>query len=814
MGFVRSQCQEMFRKKELALPGAMFCLGVFSVMAQVVFVRELFVVFLGNELSIGAALACWFIGIGAGAIASELVARSRRVRSSVRCLLCAVLVFLAVLLPVQVYAIRVARLILSVPVGEYAPLASLAGFALLAFLPTSLGVGLFFPFACEAGTTGHGSVDGEDGEDQMRSGIRSVSVLYVAEALGSMAGGVVLAFVLLPLVSPYVTILFAIGVAMLGGALVAPWRVPRGICAVFAFFAIITAVIQPDWFKDAEKWTVRQRWESFGIVSDSEGGESGRSTLVSSKNSVYQNLTVTKAEGQFVLYANGQVLFAFPNEYEYEHEAYFIFSQKPSAKRVLLLGGNPVGLVPELLELGVEELTHVELDPVVTEIIEEMTPNEYRRIADDSRVKMVSEDVGYFVKRCDRRFDLVILNAPDPATLAANRFYTPGFYRDVRALLTDGGVFYTAIDSAVRLRSAVVERNASVYRSIKTVFDNVLVTAGDENRFIASAEGSSICLDRRTLFSRAENFSSKADHFMPEFFLASEIINPEKVDYVAQRFNESNVPANTHLNPVTYFFSLLLWSRYSDSGLEESLAALRSVDSRDIVWPVMGGGIVCIAVGLYFRNKRANEGQRCGNLWARCMTVILVATTGFAGIALEIIMLFVFQTLYGYVYTRIGLVAAMFMLGLVAGGLFGRRVVMKADGRCVFVCLCLCEALLLIESAAVPVLVQVATRVEAATALYMVEAGVYMAVVVAGALVGFEFPAANAFFLASGGRVRTSAAITDAFDHIGSAVGCIAVGVVLLPVLGIGSSCMALAALKGAGLMLVISAGFARQRRF
>ncbi len=798
----------MFRLKELSFPGAMFCLGFFAVMAQVVFVRELFVVFLGNELSIGAALACWFTGIGAGAVSSELAARFRPVRSSAKRLLCALLVLMAFLLPAQVYGIRIARLILSVPVGEYAPLATLAGFALLIFLPTSLGVGLFFPFACEAGMPGRRASDRDGGDKERRSGIRSVSVLYVAEALGSMTGGVIMTFVLLPLVSPYVTIVFAMGVGMLGAAFVAPRRIPRGICALAALFALVLVAVQPGWLAKAGQWTVRQRWESFGIVNGGEDGREGRPKLVSSKNSVYQNLTMTKAYGQFVLYANGQILFAFPDEYEYEHEACFILSQRPSAKRVLLLGGNPVGLAPELLELGIEELTHVRLDPAVTEIIKEMIPDEYRRLSDDRRVRMVAEDVGHFVKRCDRRFDLVILKAPDPVTLAANRFYTPGFYSDIRAILAEGGVFYTSVDSAVRLKSAVVERNASVYKSIKAVFDNVLVTAGEENRFIASAEAGGISLDRETLYNRAEGFSAQADYFMPEFFYASETINPEKVDYVVQRFNESDVPANTHLNPVTYFYGLLLWSRYSESGLEDALKALRSLDPGRIVGLITATGILCIAIGIYFRRDRLGY----GSLWARCMTVLLVATTGFAGISLEIIMLFVFQTLYGYVYTRIGLVAAMFMLGLVAGGLFGRKVATRSGGRRVFVCLCVCEVLIFVQALALPALVKIAAAVETASALYAVEAGVYMAVVFAGAAAGFEFPAANAFFLASGGRVRTSAAITDAFDHLGSAAGCIAVGVVLLPALGIGASCIALAALKGAGLMFVVSAGIARLR--
>ncbi len=807
-----SQHLEMFRLKAFSFPGAMFCLGFFAVMAQVVFIRELFVVFLGNELSIGAALACWFTGIGAGAVSSELGARFRPVRSSAKRLLCALLVVMAVLLPVQVYGIRIARLILSVPVGEYAPLGKLIGFAFLIFLPTSLGVGLIFPFACEAGAPSRRTSNRDSGDKERRSGMRSVSVLYVAEAFGSMTGGVILTFILLPLVSPYVTILFAMGVGMLGAAFVAPRRIHGGICALAALFALVLAAVQPGWLAKAGQWTVSQRWESFGIVSGGEDDRQGRPKLVSSKNSVYQNLTMTKAYGQFVLYANGQILFVFPDEYEYEHEACFILSQRPSAKRVLMLGGNPVGLVPELLELGIEDITCVRLDPAVTEIIEEVIPGKYGRIACDSRVSMISGDASLFVKRYDRRFDMVILEAPDPGTLAANRFYTPAFYRDIQALLADGGIFYTAVDSAVRLRSAIVERNASVYKSLKEVFENVLVTAGDENRFIAGAENSSISLDRQTLFNRAQQFSSMADYFKPEFFLVSEIINPEKVDYVIERFKESDIRANTHLNPVTYFFSLLLWSRYSNSGLEEPLTAMRSLDFRSIVQPLIAGGILCIAVGLLFRKRGNKGGQRGGDLWSRCMTVLLVGTTGFAGIAMEIILLFVFQTLYGYVYTRIGLVAAMFMLGLVVGGMSGRRIATRTGRKGVFVALCLCEALFLVGSAAVPGLVRIATAIDTVEILYVVEVAVYMAVALIGALVGFEFPSANAFFLSSGGRIRTSAAITDAFDHIGSAVGCIAVGVILLPVLGIGASCMVLAALKAAGLMFVVSAGIAGKR--
>ena len=52
---------------------AMFCLGAFAAIAQVLFVRETLVVFFGNELSIGVMFASWLLGISLGAFAARFL---------------------------------------------------------------------------------------------------------------------------------------------------------------------------------------------------------------------------------------------------------------------------------------------------------------------------------------------------------------------------------------------------------------------------------------------------------------------------------------------------------------------------------------------------------------------------------------------------------------------------------------------------------------------------------------------------------------------------------------------------------------------
>jgi spermidine synthase len=782
---------------------AMFCLGVFSVFAQVMFMRELFVVFFGNELSIGGALACWFVGIGLGALASDLLSRFGIVRRSIRWVLFGVLVALAAALPFQVYYIRIARTFFSVSAGEYAPLLSLLLFTLSVFLPTSFGIGLFFPFACEAGSGGDGADGRRDGQGYFGDSIGSISGLYVIEAAGSMSGGVLLSYVLLPLASPYMSILLACSAAFAGASVVAPKRSVRRAVALGAVITTVIAIAQPSWLRAAEEWTVSNRWKSWGVTGT-------RAHLAANVNSVYQNLAVIESEGQFTLYANGQALFAFPSEYESEHQACFIMAQAPRARQVLVLGGNPVGIVREFLDLGVTEVVYVSLDPDIGNLVSKVTPEAYAEVTDRPGLTVVSEDPAHFVKRCTRKFDFIVLDAPEPATLAANRFYTRSFYRNAEKLLRPGGFFYTSVGSAVRLRSAVVHRNASIYKALKSCFDKVLVTAGDRNGFFAAGEESGLTFDRQVLYERSKQFRGKTSHFLPEFFLASEKIRRAKVEEVTEKFEDSGVPVNTVLNPVTYFFSLLLWSRYSGSGMERFLSVAGGLEVVGTASYVVAAGVLCVLAGLMMRTVSKSSGVAAGNLFARGMTAFLIATSGFVAIAMEILLLFVFQSLYGYVYTRIGLVTAVFMLGLVAGGWCGRKI---CAGRCrqpVPVFLCLIELMLAAVAAAVPVLVMRAARIESPGALHLLEGCVYAAVAAVGTGVGMEFPLANSFLLSAGGRVRSSAAITDASDHIGAALGSVAVGVLLLPVLGIGSVCVLLATLKASGLLLVVSAWFSR----
>lgn len=782
------------------LSAAMACAGVFGTLAQVLFTREMLVAFYGNELTLGTLFAAWFVGIGLGALAARWI--GGRLSGRAEWVLAIVLAAAGLLLPFQVHLARVIREILGVPMGEYASFGRILAGSFGVFFPSSFAIGFLFPVACDM-LARRAAKPGEADASAPAGAAGAVSRIYTYESLGSMAGGAALTFVLLPWLSPFRIVFLATAFAMAGAALVTAPRRARAVLAGLAVALAASAVLFPFWIRPIERRAVEARWRAFGVIGQGDTAEGAvKVRLLRSENSVYQNLAVTESEGQFTLYGNGQVLFVFPDPIGYEHSVHFVMAQNPKARRILLIGGNPVGDLAEILKYSsVEKVVYVELDPAVGRIVAAAAPAAYEAVMKDPRLSAVTEDGPRYVRRCRERFDVVVVHAPEPSTAGANRFYTAEFFRDVRGILAEKGFLYTAVSSSERLQSEAADLGASVYQTLKSVFPSVLVTAEAQNRFLAGSPEARLTFDRLLLASRSESAGVRTQYFRPEYFLGADEITPEKTQLVEERFESAKVPLNTTLRPVTYFYNLMLWNRFSESGAEGVLGRVKGLDYRQIVTGLVLAGLGCCLVGIVLRTVRTVRGTAGGGGWSRCMVGLLMASTGFCGMALEILLLLVFQGLYGYVYSRIGLIVALFMAGLVLGAPCGKWL---AGGRG-WVCrlsLVGLQGVLAGLALCVPRVAAWASQSDAASAEWLIA----LLVAAVGGVVGAEFPLANRLYGEAGGGVGVSAAITDATDHAGAAAGALVIGVLLVPLVGIGASCKVLAAMACAGLLCLVSA--------
>ena len=155
--------------------------------------------------------------------------------------------------------------------------------------------------------------------------------------------------------------------------------------------------------------------------------------IVHAENSAYQRIVVTTTHDEFQLFLNGALQFSSGDEYRY-HESLvhpaMVSVEEP--RRVLVLGGGDGLAVREILKHpAVERVTLVDIDPAMTRLGRTFQPlvELNRHSLSDPRVQVLNEDAMRFLGEDRHRYDVAIVDFPDPHSFALGKLYTRTFYR-------------------------------------------------------------------------------------------------------------------------------------------------------------------------------------------------------------------------------------------------------------------------------------------------------------------------------------------------------------------------------------------------
>ncbi len=132
---------------------------------------------------------------------------------------------------------------------------------------------------------------------------------------------------------------------------------------------------------------------------------------------------------------------------------------------VLIIGGGDGGALREILKHPVRQVTIVELDKSVIELVRKYLPEVPSGAFEDSRLKLLIGDGRKFIEETSEKFDLVILDLTDPYGQAA-RLYTKEFYEMVRRVLRDGGLMVTH-STGLHINRRTFPR---IYKAVSKVF--------------------------------------------------------------------------------------------------------------------------------------------------------------------------------------------------------------------------------------------------------------------------------------------------------------------------------------------------------
>ncbi len=732
----------------LPLSAALTGIGFTSLMLQVVLTRELVVSFLGNELIIGIILLTWMLLVAAG---SGLGGRLLQRRSS-EGLLAGLQVSLAPLMFGGVMLARVAGQQGDFP-GEIASPAAAVWLTVAALAPACLALGAQFAVGCRVL-----SRERPDGASQV----------YVLEATGAVAAGVLFHFVVADHLNAVVAVL-ALG--MVNCALAAWLSVAserRGVAGVASPAALVCLALVA--------------WPGMGLRLDRKLQEfRWGEQLTAWTNTRYGMWSVTQQTGQLTYSHDGMPIFSTGPEPRAE-VVHLALTAHPNPQMVLMIGGGPPA-IREALKHPLCHLDYVELDRRGIEFVQAHLPAELATPLSDPRVHIHFTDGRAFVKAAKAAYDVIACDLPDPTTAVINRYYTEDFFAEAARALKPGGVFFTGLVSPRATLTG--ERAVTVggvwgalseqfqRRAVLPVRGSLYFTAGDATVGFPDAAEMGRRLRERGVHTQ----------FLTPFAIESEL-NPLALQLaLGAVVRTARAPVNTDFRPVAYHLQMRLWVRQFWPRAElGGLDAIASGKLGWIPWALVGlMAVAAVALGRW-RGYRA---------MAVGVAILLI---GLLEMGVQLAVLFGFQTIAGYLYHQIGLLMTLNMLGLAVGAWAARRLPKQA-GVVTFVSLIvgfvlLCTALpwMMRGAASAPML---ATPILGAAAL------------VASVLTGAAFPLGVALTQADEARAGAS---LYALDLVGGAAGAALISILLVPLTGLDASARVLAVLGVAALVASLPA--------
>jgi len=373
--------------------------------------------------------------------------------------------------------------------------------------------------------------------------------------------------------------------------------------------------------------------------------------------------------------------------------------------------------------------------------------------------------------------------------------------------------------------------NAMAYHTLQQAFPYVRPIPGDVTLWLASPSNELSTVPVEALVERWEERGLETRLLTaPHIRLR---LGQMRLDWFWTSLGEEEgggkAAVNRDLHPVGLFYGLSYWNALFSPHLARFFAFTGRLNLWTLSLPIIGCALLFLAVVQLTATGRGACPEpvlsRVEERSRRAIVPIAIATTGFTGMTADLIIIFAFQSLYGYVYHWIGLLTTAFMAGLSLGGLLmTRRLAAPSslppalalssvegcggDGGGERSTLLKLELAIVLYWALLPIALSILySRITHPLVFTSIQGILLFSNAVAGFLVGSQFPLANRMWLKGREDLRGGAGLLYASDLMGAFLGSIAVSVVLIPVLGILETCLLAATLKLGSLLLVAAWG-------
>jgi len=559
---------------------------------------------------------------------------------------------------------------------------------------------------------------------------------YSWEAFGSLTGGFLFSFILVFLLKPFQTL----GIVLLIDTLVAGMLIKRKtkLSKVIpwlglTFLMAVAIVVLP-----VDHFTLRFLYPNQKILAHQE--------------TPFGSLVISKTGDQTNMYENHVLVANTLNPMENEEDVHYAMLQREKPKKVLLISGGISGTLDEILKYPIQQIDYVEINPWIIRLAKK-----YFHFPENPKVHVIIRDARAYVPETKEKYDVVLVNVPPPLTAQLNRYYTVDFFRALKNILTLRGVISLRLPASPNyLGKHETDITGLLYTSLKKFFPYVLIVPGEKNYFLAS--GKPLSLKIADLVQQR----SIQNKYVSAYYIQNDLLQMRNEQIMAQLTPAKKL--NTDMNPEAYFHQISLWLSYFHF-------------KTQILFIVLG----LLFLILILRSPPVSIGMLAG---------------GLAASSVEVLLLFAFQIVYGYVYLMSGMIITVFMAGIALGALSEKYFSNPAPLKS-FIHV---ELLLALGALFLPLLVVLLKPLAKIPLMGQIILIAYTFI--------FSFLVGRLFNLGSRTQTGDVAHISSSLysaDLAGGALGALAVSAILLPLTGITGTALisAGACLAAAGYLMV-----------
>ncbi len=550
--------------------------------------------------------------------------------------------------------------------------------------------------------------------------------LYITDNIGDILGGIIFSFVLVYWFNPFKTIAITSGILIIISlSMFIKYRKTH--VAVISLMIIATFYI----------YALNPAFER-STLSDQYGD------VVRYKETPIGRLVITKEASQHTFWESGAPLYSTGDIQGSEEKIHYPMCQlEGDIEDVLLISGGIGETLSELSKYRPKNIDYIELDPALIDmaLAEGLLTKE-------PGLNIINMDGRAYLKKTRKQYDAIIIDLPDPDTFQLNRFYTAEFFRLTKSKLKENGILSFSVNSYENYISDIIKKKfSSIYNTLNQYYKNVIIIPGGSAFFL--------CSERVLKYDIPAMLGKKAikTEYIQYYYNGN--VTTDRIEQIRASIDPKEY-VNTDFEPRLLNIAYKEW--FSKHGSSPGIFLFVT-------------GIIGLTYIIFMKKEE-----------------FILFTSGVAAMSAEMLVIYCFQIIYGYVYLKVGIIVTAFLFGLLPGAIAGSVFTQKKRSELLFseffiICLLICLFVWVNF---------IKTDLD--------QTWFILYSIIFSFFCGFQFPVATGII----GEKMSPVAGCIAADLAGAALGTLFAGAFLVPLAGIHATIIIVVSLKILSSMILL----------